>query len=294
MTTDLLKNKKRLLICVLAIITLLLWASAIFPIHKTLNVTFLDVGEGLCVVAQTPSGKIIVMDCGTSGRRNNESVGQNVAARYIQQLGADKIDLAILSHPHSDHVSGYAGLIDAKPVKTVLDIGVKYKSPYYYSFLRSIKKCNARYRIAKCGQKINMGDGVVIEILNPSPDVTYTDLNENSIVARIVYKHTAVLFTGDADRQAEDVMLKSGLPLHSQLLQVGHHGSETSTSSEWLAAVRPQVAVISCGKHNKYKHPSQSTLARLYSYGCRVYRTDKNGAVQVVTDGNTLNVCSCR
>ena len=289
-----LKNKSRLFVFAIALVAIFLWASALLPGHKTLNVTFLDVGEGLCVVVQTPSGKIVAMDCGTSGRRDNTSIGQNLTARYLQQLGADSIDVAILSHPHADHISGYATLLDAKPAKMVLDIGVHDRTPYYKAFLRSVRKCRAHYRIAKRGQSIDMGDGVILQILSPSPDVTYSNLNERSMVTRIVFKHTSILLTGDADREAEEDLLKSGNSLCAQVLQVGHHGSETSTSTQWLASVRPQVAIISCGRRNRYRHPSPSTLMRLNSSGCKVYRTDRNGAVVVTTDGSTISIRSFR
>jgi len=290
----LLRNKSSLVLAVAGLITAAIWGYNYFPSQKTLTVTFLDVGEGLCVVARTPSGKTIVMDCGTSSWRDNESVGDKLVAPYLRSMGVDTIDLAVLSHPHLDHISGYANLLRAKPAKMVLDIGVKYKSPPYKRFLGSIKRANTTYRIARRGQIVDMGDGVAVQILSPDPGYDYPDLNNNSMVLRIVYKQAAFLLAADAEEDSEQHMLNAKSNVQAAVLQVSHHGSETGSSPEWLSAVKPKIAIISCGRRNKYGHPSVSVIRRLNSFGAKVYRTDKDGAVTVATDGSTMNVSSVR
>ena len=230
----------------------------------------------------------MVMDCGTSTLQQPETVGERLIVPYMQSHGIDNIDVAVLGHPHSDHVSGFAGLIEAKPAKMVLDLGVSWPSPYYKKFLQAVKNSGASYGIARRGQIMDMGDGVVATVLNPDPARRYSDLNNNSIAIRITYGKTAILLAANDGFDAEGSMLSSNMELRSQVLQVGHHGSAYATSPEWLAAVRPRIAIISCGLHNEYHHPSPRTIKRLTAFGATVYRTDKNGAVTVTTDGTTI------
>lgn len=264
--------------------------NAIASSSKLLTVTFLDVGEGLCAVVKSPSGKVMVMDCGSSSWSNNETIGSKVVAPYLQRMGYDNIDIAVLSHPHSDHVSGFASLLKAKPAKIVLDIGAKHASPQYKQFLAEVKRSKATYRIARRGQTIDMGDGVNITVLNPDPQKQYTNLNDNSIGLRITYKKAAIVLAGDMGKEAEESVIESKTPLRAQVLQVGHHGSASSSSPEWLGAIRPKIAIISCGRHNIYRHPSREVIDRLHWTGTRIYRTDMHGAIDVITDGKTISI----
>jgi len=271
-----------------------IWLWALFGNDPGLRVAFLDVGEGLCTIVTTPSGKTLVMDCGTSSWRDTEAVGDKVAAAYLQSQGVDTIDVAVLSHPHADHISGFARLLGCKPARLVLDIGARHASPHYHAFLEAVKSSGATYRIARRGQTIDLADGVTVQVLNPNPSTTYSDLNERSMVLRVVYRDVAFLLAADSGEEAEHAMLGLGGDLRAQVLQVGHHGSAAGTSPEWLAAVRPQVAVISCGRSNGFGHPSRETVDRLRARGIRVYRTDQQGAVTVTTDGETVRIRSVR
>ncbi|MHB9038836.1 MAG: ComEC/Rec2 family competence protein [Armatimonadota bacterium] len=285
-------DKRLTLIAIAALIAVCVWVYALAPSRNVMDVTVMDVGEGLCVVLRAPSGKVMVMDCGTSSWRNNEAVGESVVVPYLRHLGRDSIDVAVLSHPHSDHVSGFARLLKAMPAKLVLDIHAKHASPFYKHFLQQVRKSGATYRIARRGQKIEMGDGVIVEVLHPDPNAHYSDLNNNSIVLRVVYRNVAVLLAADAGEEAEREIIDSGAAVRAQVLQVGHHGSRESSSMEWLAKVKPAIAIISCGKWNNYGHPSAEAVDRLKSCGARVYRTDRCGAVTISTDGCTIRVAT--
>lgn len=289
-----LRDKRLLVLAALIVVTAAIWTSVLSADQETLRVTFLDVGEGLCTVVRSPSGKTLVMDCGTSSWGKDGSVGEKLVAPYLQSMGVDRIDVAILSHPHSDHISGYPDLLKLKPANMVLDIGARHASPIYRRFLNTVKKSGAKYRIAKCGQSIDMGDGVIAEVLSPDPRHSYTDLNNRSMAIRIIFEDVAFLLAADTEEDAEQLMLESDIKLNSQVLQVGHHGSSSSTSNQWLEAVKPQVAVISCGRRNQYHHPSIETLRRLNNAGVRIYRTDKHGAVSFTTDGNVIRVHTLR
>lgn len=287
-------NRQRIVLCICAVLAICIWASVLFSSSKTLDVTFMDVGEGLCAVIRTPSGKTIVFDCGTSTWRDDESVGDKLVAPYLQSMGVNNIDVAVLSHPHADHTSGYSRLLQQIPAKTVLDIGVKDKSPYYKNFLNTIKSSGSHYRIAEKGQVIDMNDGVVLQVLNPDPIRQYSDLNNKSIVLRLTYKKTSFLFMADTECETEDYMLSDNSSISAQILQIGHHGSAKSTSPVFLEAVQPQAAVISCGRNNDYGHPSDKLIDRLAGAGVRIYRTDKNGAISFSTDGESIKVHTFR
>jgi competence protein ComEC len=285
-----LKDRRLIVLGVAALIAVGVWSFALLKGGKTLELTVMDVGEGLCVVMRSPAGRIMVMDCGTCSWRNNDRIGASLVVPYLRSFGADHIDLAVLSHPHADHLSGYPGLLEETPAKLVLDIGARHPSPIYKQFLEEVRRSGATYRVAKRGQEIDMGAGVVVQVLNPDPAGGYSNLNDRSIVLRVVYGETSFLLAADAEEEAERRMLESGMTLRSDVLQVGHHGSRTSSSPEWVAAVKPRAAVISCGSRNTYGHPSRLTINRMRAAGAKVYRTDMDGAVQITSDGRSVRL----
>ena len=172
----------------------------------------------------------------------------------------------------------------------IIDSGDKEDSASYRHLLAAVRKSGAKYRIAERGQELDLGNGVIMQILDPAATSRDVDPNTHSVVVRVIYGKTAFVFAADADDLTESEILASGHPVRAQVLQVGHHGSRTTSSPEWLAAIHPRIAIISCGRHNLYGHPSPQTLARLASLGARIYRTDTDGAVTVLSDGTTIAV----
>ena len=288
------RDRRTQFLSIAALIGVLAWLSVLFSGPRPLEVTFFDVGDGLCAVVRSPSGHTLVMDCGTSGRRDNTYIGRKLVAPYLQSLGLDGVDVAVLTHPHADHASGFAGLLKMEPAALVLECGAKYGNPEHKAFLKAVRACGARYRIARRGQVVDMGDGVTARILDPSPDVKYTNLNDNSIVMRVTYKRVAILLAADATEAAERDMLDSGINLRAQVLQVGHHGSRDATSPQWLAAVQPRIAIISCARRSHYGFPSRQVLDRLASINARTYSTGQYGAVTISTDGDAIDVRTVR
>ena len=286
------RYRRTIYIAALAVLTVALCLYALLPAQGLLSVTVMDVGEGLCIVARTPSGKTLIMDCGSCSHRDNQGVGETVAVPYLTKAGVRGIDVVIASHPHEDHISGFPRLFDKLPPKLVLDSGSLEKSATYRRFLAAVRRSGARYRIAERGQVLDLEDGVSVQILSPPPADCDMDPNTRCVVARMIYGRTAFLLAADGDDETELEILASGHPLRAQVLQVGHHGSANASSLQWLAAVHPQIAVISCGRNNLYGHPAPQTLARLDSLGTRIYRTDQDGAVTFLSDGATITACS--
>lgn len=287
------KDKRTRLMGIAAIAVVVVWIGAVLPGPSTLSVTFFDMGDGECTLIRTPSGRTMVIDCGTSSWRDASSVGSKLIVPYLQSLGVDSIDVAVLTHPHSDHLSGFAGLLKTEPARLVIDSGLRQESPEYYAFLKAIRTSHASYRKLRRGQIIDMGDGVTARVLSPR-EASYQDPNDDSIVLRLTYKHVAILLSADATEKAESDMLASKMNLQAQVLEVGHHGSRDATSPEWLAAVKPRIAVISCAAHSRYGFPSTEVLRRLSSCEARTYVTGQCGAVTVTTDGSSIHVGTFR
>jgi beta-lactamase superfamily II metal-dependent hydrolase len=197
----------------------------------------------------------------------------------------------ILTHPHDDHVGGLPYLLEKIKVDRVLDSGQPHPSRSYQHFLQLINDKRIPYQLARAGQVIDLGSGAFGYILHPSEPLitgTISDLNNNSVVMRLVYGKTSFLLMGDTAFEGEGRIMSLGYDLKSDVLKVGHHGSATSTSPKFLEAVRPEFAVISVGAKNKFGHPAPETLERLGNIGAKVFRTDLNGSVTFRSDGNRV------
>jgi len=277
---------------------------------KELAVTFLDVGQGDCILVEMPKGEKILIDGGgrdggensrisedqsekirvSENQKTRDLVGTKVVLPFLRRKGINQLDLVILTHPHEDHVGGLNEVLEEIKVNQVLDSGQIYESQAYKRFKALIEANKIKYSVGRGGRVIHFAENIVGYILNPF-DPLLGDPNSDSVVMRLVYGDVSFLFTGDMERSGEERILRSSIySLQSSVLKVGHHGSSTSTSDEFLKAVQPRIAVISVGEHNRYHHPHPSTLQKLKEAGVLVYRTDENGTVVIKTDGKELTV----
>jgi len=304
----------RLALMVLIIIFVVTWQGALASVGLgggELIVTFIDVGQGDSALIETPEGKNILIDgggvdsvrcIGRSGDRDldirglgyQDKIGEKVVVPFLRKKGINKLDLVILTHPHADHLGGLNVVLEKMKVDQVLDSGQTYASNAYQRFKMLIKANKIRYSIAKAGGVVSFGQNIKGYILSPLPPML-GDTNSDSIVMRLVYGDISFLFTGDLEKEGEERVLNFAFHIpHSTFLKVGHHGSSTSTSDEFLRAVRPKYAVISVGKHNRYRHPFPGTLKKLEIAGIKYYRTDEDGGVVVRTNGRELQVLPCK
>jgi competence protein ComEC len=251
-----------------------------------LKVYFLDVGQGDSAVVLFGNSTILI-DAGEIGE------GDAVVSD-LRSLGVKKIDLLVATHPHSDHIGGMQNVFSAFPVDRVLDTGMPHTSALYEKFLDTVDKKNIPYTVAEQGQTIEIDPALRILVLSPPKSRLGDDLNENSIVLRISYGTVDFLFTGDAGREAEDALAKTGYPVDAGILKVAHHGSSGSTGKEFLARVDPSVAIISAGTDNPYGHPHKETLDALDAAGATVYRTDRDGTILVTSDGAGYSVTTTK
>jgi competence protein ComEC len=259
-----------------------------------LRVTFLDVGQGDAALVDLPDGTAALID-GGGLVGSPVDTGDRVVAPALRARRRDALALAVLTHPHPDHFTGLASGLRGVRVGALWDTGQGERESVAGGYATLLASLRARgvpvVRPSRfCGPHV-LG-GARLEVLAPCPDSRFDrDPNDNSIVLRIAYGARAFLFVGDAERAEEGSLLALGADrLRADVLKVGHHGSRTSSSPAFLAAVAPREAVVSCGARNRFGHPARSTLESLAAAGARVWRTDHDGAVTIETDGRGLRV----
>jgi len=253
---------------------------------NVLRVHFIDVGQGDSVLVQTPDGRNVLVDAG------DESSGDKVV-NYLLDKGVHRIDLLVITHPHSDHIGGLPRVLDEFGVSRVLDAGYPHGSRTYADVLAAIESRKIDYKTVQDYREPEVGPQVSFELLWPPADYemgSESELNNGSIVLRLKYGSVSVLLTGDIQDEAEGKLLADHQDLQSTILKVAHHGSEYSTSNEFLQVVKPDFAVISVGANNDYGHPAKDTLERLAASGAQVFRSDENGTVVFTSDGTNVQV----
>ncbi len=277
--------KKWVIPPLLLVATLVSLTAATMP-DDNLHTSFLNVGEGDAILIEKGNQQVLV-DGGPSPQAISLGLGQRMP------FWDRTVDLVILTHPHSDHLTGLVEVLRRYRVKQVLSLDLDYDSLIYDEWLNLIKEKNIKYTIAQAGQRIELGGGVVIEVLNPQRPLltgTASDIDNNGMVLRLSIGDVSFLLTADIMWEAEFELIAQRADLNSTVLKVAHGGSDTSTTPEFLAVVNPQIAVISVGIDNKFGHPSPEVMARLEDrVGSEsIYRTDEQGTIEFITDGQRL------
>jgi len=251
---------------------------------QPLRVDFIDVGQGDATLVTSPTGKTVLID----GGPHEASVA---LVTFLRTRTRGPLDLIILTHRHADHLGGLRAVVEAIGTRLFLDAPVPHPGKERERLMRALDARGVAVRDAERGRTIDLGGGASMVLLTPpEPPLvgTHDDINANSVVARLTYGRVRFLFVGDANAATERWLLAARVDVRAQVLKVGHHGSRTSSTAAFLAAVRPEMAVVSVGAHNDYHHPAPSTLARLERAGAVVHRTDRDGALAVETDGRRL------
>ena len=285
------ENKKLKRTIIKAIVFVLVLAVILFLIARCLSkenipegmlsVHFIDVGQGDCELIVTPDGQTMLIDAGIP-----ES-GDDIVS-YISALGIKEIDIFVATHYHEDHIGGSPQIFDAFEILSVLILDGEVKTVCAKNLIKDIEEEESEIMYAKRGYEFELGEA---DFLTLSPEkITDGGGNDDSIVLRMEYGEARYIFTGDAEEETEKEIL-SYYPeseLSADLLKVGHHGSRTSTSNNFLEAVAPNIAVISCGEGNSYGHPHIETVEKLGMSVSFIYRTDVIGSIIIVTDGEKI------
>ncbi len=245
------------------------------------EVHFIDVGQA--------DSALIICD-GDSLLIDGGNVGDSsLVVAYLLNEGISELDYVICTHAHEDHTGGLNGPLNRFTVTEAVfapETGADTKC--YKDFLDAVKNQDMEITVPENGYTFSLGESTV-EFLGPVTE-DYEDINNTSLVAKITYGETSFLFTGDMEREAEADLLEANADLTADVLKVGHHGSENSTSYPFLREVNPSIAVISVGADNKYGHPTEEALSRLRDADVKVYRTDMQGHIKITSDGNKLTV----
>ena len=249
-----------------------------------MKVSFIDVGQGDSILVQLPDGRNMLVDAGT------RDAGLKVI-NYLRKAGINKIDYLVATHPHEDHIGGMAAVIRGFNVGGIYMPKATHTTKTYIELLETIQSKGLKITAAEAGIKIIDTDGFSVLVLAPN-SAAYEDLNNYSAVIKLTYGKIGFLLTGDALAQSEKEMLAKGFDLRADVLKAGHHGSYSSTSQGFLAAVNPKYAVISVGEGNDYGYPHDAALRRLNRI--QLYRTDLAGNVVFTTDGVGLQVSAGR
>ena len=245
-----------------------------------IKIHYIDVGQGDSELIQI-DGKNILIDAGTSDKK---------ALEYLKSAGITKLDYVIATHPHKDHIGSMDNVIDNFYIGTFYAPDISTTANAYENMINSLNKKSLKATVPKVGDQITIGNAA-ITFLAPNSN-TYEDLNNYSIVVKLKYGNNSFLFMGDAQALSENEMLTKQLDVQADVLKVGQHGSDTSTSQEFLNKVNPKYAVISCGKDDSNQHPNQTTIEKLNAKNIEVFRTDLNGTVVATSNGKdiTFNV----
>lgn len=272
------------------ILLLINYAFSITP--QDLKIYFVDVGQGDCCFITTKTRKNILVDTGGS---NDYDVGKNVLVPYLLDRRVKKLDYVFISHFDTDHSLGCAKIIENLTVSNLI-LNKQLEENDIYKHIVSIakqKKVNLIY--VKAGDVITL-NGVKIKILHPQEKlIAENSINNNSIVFKLEYKSFSILFTGDIENIAEEVILSKNINLKADILKVAHHGSKTSSSQRFIEAVSPKIALIGVGKNNMFGHPNREVIERLQSYGTKIYRTDECGEISITVNnrGKIVGIKKC-
>jgi len=248
--------------------------------RRTVELLVIDVGQGDAIAVRTPGARWLLVDAGPPTREAGGDAGAHPVVRALRARGVGSLEALVLTHPDLDHIGGATAVLATLGVRAVYDPALPAPKPDFVAVLDAAASRGVPWRAARAGGRIVL-DGVVLEILHPpdslSPDV---ETNATSVVLRLSYGAFDALLTGDAYADVERALGPKVGPI--EVLKVGHHGSDTSTDSLLLAHARPEVALVSVGRSNRYGHPSPRVLDRLERSGTEVRRTDLEGTLSVV------------
>ena len=243
----------------------------------TLRVNYIDVGQGDSIFIQLPNNETMLIDAGEAYKSDN-------VINYLNNLGITKIDYVIGTHPHTDHIGGLEEVINTFDIGSIYMPRASSTSKTYEDLLTTISSKGLKVKTAKSGVVVLDEDNLKLEFIAPNSD-SYSELNNYSAVLKLTYLDNTFLFMGDAETLSEEEITSE---IKADVIKVGHHGSDSSSSLEFVKKVSPEYAIIMVGEGNSYNHPYQSIIDRYESVGAKVLRTDLDGNIICDCEGSTV------
>lgn len=247
--------------------------------NDLLKVHYLDVGQGDSIFVELPNNETMLIDAAESYQSEN-------IINYLKNLNYQKIDYVIGTHPHTDHIGGLKDIINTFEIGKIYMPKVVSTTKTYESLLMAIKDKNLKINTAKAGTSIIDTDTLKINILAPN-NSTYTELNNYSVVTKITYGTTKFLFMGDAEKLSENEIKEN---VTADVIKIGHHGSNTSSSIDFIKKVNAKYGIISVGLNNKYNLPKEETITNWENSGTKIYLTSTNGTIRASSDGTNIKI----
>ena len=251
------------------------------PKDSELMISYMDVGQGDAAYIKV-NGNDILIDAGP--RSNSKELLEQLKAKNI-----DDFELVIATHPHEDHIGGMVDVFKEYEVKAFYSPKITHTTKTYENLVKAVKDEGLKTKELKGGTVIDLGEGAKFEVFTPQKS-EYEELNDYSPIVKLSFGDTSYLFTGDAEKLAEEEALaKYKTSLDSDVIKFGHHGSSSSSSNAFIEAVSPKYGIISCAKDNKYGHPHRETLDIIKKYNIKTFRTDTDGEIILTSDGKSIN-----
>ena len=251
-----------------------------------LKIYFLDVGQGDAIFIEAPNGNQVLIDGGPDNKILSELSG--VVPFYDREL-----DTILATHPHADHITGLIEVLERYDVANVVQAKEGYVSPVFERWQRAVKEEETNEVEAIAGKVIDLGNEVTLTVMTPFKSydgVVLKNPHEANVTTLLQYGSFRALLTGDMEAPLERQLLLRGRDVSADILKVGHHGSKTSSTEVFLSAVEPEVAFIEVGSGNQYGLPAQEVTSRLEKFGIKYYRTDLDGTVKVISDGESYQI----
>ena len=246
---------------------------------SNMQVHYIDVGQADSILINS-NGHFMLIDAG-----NNDD--DKLVVSYLQSQGVKKLDYIIATHPHEDHIGGMDTVVDTFDIDNVIMPNIETTTTTYESFIDSLINKNVTAIEPKPGNTYELGESI-FTIIAPNNDYK-KDLNNWSVGIKLEHGENSFIFTGDAEKASETDILNNNIDISADVLKLGHHGSSTSNTDEFLKAIKAKYAVICVGENNKYGHPHKETIEKLNKLNIEVYRTDKNGTVVATSDGKNIS-----
>lgn len=247
--------------------------------NNLLKVHYLDVGQGDSIFIELPNNETMLIDAAESYQSEN-------IINYLKNLNYQKIDYVIGTHPHTDHIGGLKNIINTFEIGKIYMPKVVSTTKTYESLLMAIKDKNLKINTAKAGTSIIDTDALKINILAPN-NSTYTELNNYSVVTKITYGTTKFLFMGDSEKLIENEIKEN---VTADVIKIGHHGSNTSSSIDFIKKVNAKYGIISVSLNNKYNLPKEETITNWENSGTKIYLTSINGTIRASSDGTNIKI----